>query len=108
MAKDFDGKKVKANRTTKLSTVSNQDAHHWADNFYFALRLQLGEEKEYLKSITAEKYGQDVADGALASDEVTLLFTKAELASALNRAHKNPEDVPKASILLDIIEEIGG
>lgn len=107
MAKDFNGKKVKANRTTKLNTVQNQDPHPAANKFYFALRLQLGEEEEYLRLKTAEKHGQDVADSICNSGEVTLLFTEAELVSALYRAKQNPEDIPKVSWLLDIIEEIG-
>jgi len=108
MAKDFDGKKVKANRTAKLSTVQNQDAHQAANKFYFALRLQLGEEKEYLKATLEKKYGKEVSVSAAGKDsEVTLLFTESELADAMYRAYKNPEDIPKASLLLDILEEIG-
>lgn len=107
MAKDFEGKKVKANRTTKLNTVQNQDPHPAANNFYFALRLQLGEEKEFLKKICSEKYDKDTAKCIFSKDEVTLLFTESELVQALYRANQNPEDIPQAGILLDIIEEVG-
>ena len=107
MAKDFEGKKVKANRTTKLNTVKNQDPHQAANKFYFALRLQLGEEKNFLESEFAKKHGVEMSKLDIKEEEVTLLFTEAELISALYRAHQNPEDLPKASVLLDIVEEFG-
>ena len=107
MAKDFDGKEAKAKRTTKLTTVINQDAHQAANKFYFAVRIQATDEKEYLKSKMAEKFGKTAADNAFKDGEVNMLFTVNELLDALHRAGRNPEDVPKAGLFLDIIEEIG-
>lgn len=107
MAKDFEGKEVKSSRTTKIKTVINQDPHQAANKFYFAIRLQATEEKEYLKAKMTEKYGKTATDKAFGEDEVNLLFTVNELLDALHRASRNPEDVPKAGLFLDIIEEIG-
>jgi len=107
MAKDFDGKKVKASRTTTLKTVMNQDAHQSANKFYFAVRIQATKEKEYLKAKMTEKFGEADASNAFKDGEVNLLFTVNELLDALHRASRNPEDVPKAGLFLDIIEEIG-
>lgn len=107
MAKDLNGKEAKANRTTKLSTVINQDKHPAANKFYFAIRLQSSEEKEYLKIKMTERLGEVAADNAFKNGEVNLLFTVNELIDALHRASRNPEDVPKAGLFLDIIEEIG-
>ena len=107
MAKDFDGKEVKGSRTTKLKTVINQDAHQAANKFYFAVRIQAEDEKEYLKAKMIEKFGKVAADNAFKNGEVNLLFTVNELLDALHRAGRNPEDVPKAGLFLDIIEEVG-
>lgn len=105
MEKDFDGKEVKANRTTKLSTVINQDKHPAANKFYFAIRLQSSEEKEYLKTKMTERLGEVAANNAFNNGEVNLLFTVNEIIDALHRASRNPEDVPRAGLFLDIVEE---
>lgn len=107
MAKDFEGKEVQLSRTTKLKTVINQDPHQAANKFYFAIRLQSSQEKEYLKAKMIEKFGEVAANNAFKEGEVNLLFTVNELLDALHRASRNPEDVPKAGLFLDIIEEIG-
>lgn len=107
MAKDFDGKEVKASRTTTVKTVINQDKHQAANKFYFAIRLQSTEEKDYLKAKMTEKFGETAAKNAFQEGEVNMLFTVNELLDALHRAGRNPEDVPQAGLFLDIIEEIG-
>ena len=107
MAKDLNGKEAKAERTTKLKTVINQDAHQAANKFYFAIRIQSTEEKEYLKAKMTEKFGKVAADNAFKEGEVNMLFTVNELLDALHRASRNPEDVPQAGLFLDILEELG-
>lgn len=81
MAKGIKGNTIKAKRIADMQTVVNQLKHPAAAAKYNHVRIQLEDGKE-----------------------VHLLFTDAEVKKALDRAKKNPEDCPKASLFRDIFD----
>lgn len=82
MAKDQSGKKVKMGRIGDLKIVANQNAKPAASKQYYALRVQLP-----------------------SGEEVSALFTESQVAAAILRAKKNPEDVPVAGDLFGKIRD---
>jgi len=109
MAKDITGKNIKASSTTKMQAVYNRDPKTSSDKFYFAIRVQIdSSDIEYIKALFLQKYGKENTDIAFNKDngEVTLLLTEEDVLECLYRASKNPEDIPKASIFMNIAEEI--
>lgn len=83
MAKDANGKKVKVGRLGDLKIVVNQDPKPTANKSYYAIRLQLPDGKE-----------------------ISALFTESQVAQAVLRAKKNPEDVPEASSIFQKIQDL--
>ena len=82
-AKDLHDKEVRIGRIGDLKVVQNQDPHPAANKHYYALRIQ-------------DSLGQ----------EYNALFTENELARAMKRAKKNPEDVPVAENLYDKLKDL--
>lgn len=78
MAKDLEGRKIKPGRIGDLQLVRNQLKQPRARDYYYLLRMQLPSGKE-----------------------IPALFTPKQIADAISRAHKNPEDVTKADSLLN-------
>lgn len=76
-----DGIKVKSGRLGDVRVVMNKDRHPAANSKYFALRAQFPN-----------------------GEETAFLFTAKELERALDRAQKNPEDIPKVPFLLDLLD----
>ena len=74
-------KKQRAKRLGDLQSVENQDPHPAANLKYSHIRVQFpcGEER-------------------------SLLFTDKEILRALDRADKNPEDLPKVNWLRDLLD----
>jgi hypothetical protein len=68
----------KIGRIGDIVIVANQKPKPGANKEYFALRVQLASGKE-----------------------VNALFSEKQLADAIKRAEKNPEDVPKAGNIFD-------
>jgi hypothetical protein len=81
MAKDLQGKEIKAGRIADLQVVKNQDKERNASYKYNHIRVQF-------------------PDG----EEVSLLFTDHQIQEAYQRAKKNPEDLPKVGWLRDILD----
>lgn len=81
MAKDLEGKEVKAGRLADLTEVLNQNPTGRCAYKYNHIRVQL-------------------PNGA----EISLLFTDHEVRTAWLRAKKNPEDVPLVSWLRNILD----
>ena len=80
MAKNVKGK-VKAKRIGDMQTVENQQKKPNAAEEYNHIRVQLE-----------------------SGEEVHMLFTDNEVRRAISRAGKNPEDLPKASWLRDVLD----
>jgi hypothetical protein len=81
MAKSPDGKPVKSGRTAELRVVKNTAPYGNAAYHYLAVRVQWpGGKKE------------------------SLLFTEAQVRAARARARKNPEDVPRAAHMLELLD----
>lgn len=70
-----------SNRIGDLTVVKNKNKHRLAKDKYFHVRLQ----KE-------------------CGEETSALFTEKEIERALQRAKKNPEDLPKVSFLRDLLD----
>jgi hypothetical protein len=81
MAITPDGSEAHAGRIADVVEVHNQEGKFGSADTYYAIRLQLenGEEK-------------------------TALFTEHELKTAVERAEKNPEDVPTVSKLRNFFD----
>ena len=75
------GKKVKAMRIGDLEEVKNKNAHHWAAKELNHLRVEF--------SNGTDKH---------------LLLTDYQVERAIDRAMKNPEDLPNKSWLWDVME----
>ena len=80
MAKNVKGK-VKAKRIGDMQKVDNREKKPSAADVYNHIRVQLD-------------------DGT----EVHMLFTDNEMRRAIDRAKKNPEDLPKVSWLRDVLD----
>ena len=110
MAKDLEGKEVQASRTTKFVTVANQNPHPAADPFYVAIRGELDSTiKDLLREEIVPQFSSNIKqlEKMFPEDgEITLLFTREDIAQALIRASKNAEDIPEASLALDWFEEL--
>jgi hypothetical protein len=78
---EMNTKMVKAKRIGDLQKITNKNPHPAANSQYSHIRVQV--------------------EGG---EEVHLLLTDAELARAVDRAEKNPEDCLKASWLRDILD----
>jgi hypothetical protein len=74
-------KMVLAKRIADLTSVKNKNPHHKAAKKYNHLRVEMEDRSEH-----------------------HLLFTDFQIKRAIQRAEKNPEDLPKIGWLLDILE----
>jgi hypothetical protein len=74
-------KNKKAKRLGDLQTVENTDPHPAANLKYNHIRVQFP-----------------------SGEERSLLFTDKEIHRALDRADKNPEDLPKVNCLRDLLD----
>lgn len=72
---------MKAKRLGDLQKVENTQKHFAANSQYNYIRVQLENNKE-----------------------VSLLFTDKEIERAIARAEKNPEDLPKVSMLRNLFD----
>lgn len=77
----MEAKQVKAKRIGDVQKVVNKDRKFGAASEYNHLRVQLEDKTE-----------------------LHLLFTDSEIQRALDRAKKNPEDLPKVSWLHNILD----
>lgn len=81
MAKSINGDIIKAGRLGDLQEVLNQDKLPAAAKKYSHLRVQLP-----------------------SGEETSLLFTDYEIKKAIERAKKNPEDLPQVGWLRDLFD----
>ena len=72
---------MNAKRIGDLQTVENTQKHWAANNKYNFIRIQLENERE-----------------------ISLLLTDNEILRGIERAKKNPEDLPKVSKFRDILD----
>lgn len=80
-AVDINGRTVKAGRIGDIQRVKNQEGTGKAAKEYSHIRVQL-------------------EDGT----EMSLLLTDSELKRCVERAKKNPEDLPRVSWLRDLLD----
>lgn len=88
----------KAGIAGDIQEVQNQDQKPHAASAYFHLRGQL-------TPAVIERF-QSLGVAIPNNGEVNLLFTEHDLLRALERAAKNPEDLPKVPWLVNILEEL--
>ena len=89
MARDTKGNAVAHGRIGDVRIVKNLTSHHDArpgsrredEAYWYALRVQLPSGRE-----------------------TPLLFTAAEMATGIDRARKNPEDVPHTGAVRDLLD----
>jgi hypothetical protein len=89
MARDPKGNAATHGRIGDVRVVKNLTSHHDArpragredDSYWYAMRVQLPSGRE-----------------------TSLLLSAGEMAAAIERAHKNPEDVPHTGFVRDLLD----